>query len=207
MRIPFAIFDVDYTIINRDSMFLMLLFAIKKKLVLIIYAPIILVKIVLALFKIIDIKAAKEAIYLPLKYLNEKELEEFYYKVLIKKINPCVMKRLKFHKKQGCHILLVSASPEVYLKYFKKNNYIDMIIGTQLKKINGKWTNKICGQNCKGFEKVNRIEQYLKEKNLQIDFEKSFGYSDSLSDKPMLDLVKNRYKVSKKGEINRCKRM
>lgn len=197
MRSPFAIFDVDHTIINNDSMFSMLFFAIKKKPLIILYTPIILVKIALALLKVIDIKIAKEAIYMPLKYLTERELEEFYDNVLLKNINPEVMERLKFHKEQGCHILLISASPEVYLKYFKKNIYVDMVIGTRIKIVNGKYTNKICGENCKGHEKVNRIKHYLKENDLEIDFEKSFGYSDSLSDKPMLSLVKNRYKVNK----------
>ena len=202
MKIPFAIFDVDYTIINGDSMFLMLFFAISKKPILILYIPIILVKVVLYFLKIIDVKSSKESIYLPLKYLTEKELEEFYNKILLKKINPEVMKRLNYHKEQGCRILLVSASPEVYLQYFKKNSSIDAIIGTKLEIIDGKYTNKINGQNCKGIEKFNRIKEYLNENNLEIDFNNSFGYSDSLTDKPMLSLVKNRYKINKnKTEI------
>ncbi|BCZ49172.1 hydrolase [Clostridium gelidum] len=197
MKSCFAIFDVDYTIINGDSMFLMLFFAISKKPVLIFYTPIILVKIVLYFLKIIDVKNAKEAIYLPLKYLTQKELEEFYETIVLRKINPEVMKRLIFHKEQGCCILLVSASPEVYLQYFKNNSSIDVIIGTKLKIVDGKYINKIHGENCKGIEKVNRIKHYLNENNLEIDFDNSFGYSDSLSDKPMLSLVKNRYKVNK----------
>lgn len=202
MKIPFAIFDVDYTIINGDSMFLMLFFAISKKPILILYIPIILVKVVLYFLKIIDVKSSKESIYLPLKYLTEKELEEFYNKILLKKINPEVMKRLNYHKEQGCRILLVSASPEVYLQYFKKNSSIDAIIGTKLEIIDGKYTNKINGENCKGIEKFNRIKEYLNENNLEIDFNNSFGYSDSLTDKPMLSLVKNRYKINKnKTEI------
>lgn len=202
MKIPFAIFDVDYTIINGDSMFLMVFFAISKKPILILYTPIILVKIVLYFLKIIDVKSSKESIYLPLKYLTEKELEEFYNKVLLKRINPEVMKRLNSHKEQGCRILLVSASPEVYLQYLKKSSSIDAIIGTKLEIIDGKYTNKINGENCKGIEKFNRIKEYLHENNLEIDFNNSFGYSDSLTDKPMLSLVKNRYKINKnKTEI------
>lgn len=197
MKSSFAIFDVDYTIINGDSMFLMLFFAISKKPLFIFYTPIILVKMVLYFLKIIDVKNVKEAIYVPLKYLSEKELEEFFDTILLRKINPEVMKRLNFHKEQGCRILLVSASPEVYLQYFKKNSSIDVIIGTKLKIVDGKYINKIYGENCKGIEKVNRIKHYLNENNLEIDFDNSFGYSDSLSDKPMLSLVKNRYKVNK----------
>ncbi|MBU3131076.1 HAD-IB family hydrolase [Clostridium gasigenes] len=197
MKSTFAIFDVDYTIIKGDSMFLMLIFGIKKRPLIIFYTPIILVKIVLALLGIIDIRVAKEAIYIPLKFLTEKELEGFYNEVLLNNLNIEVMKRLKQHKEEGHHILLASASPEAYLRWFKKNNYIDGIIGTKIKKIDDKYINEIEGENCKGSEKLKRINQYLEEKNLEIDFENSFAYSDSLGDKPMLSLVKNRYKVSK----------
>ena len=199
MKIPFAIFDVDHTLIDGDSMFSMLFFAISKRSILILYTPIILVKMILYFFKILDGKNVKEAIYLPLKYLTEKELEEFYDKVLLEKINQKVMKKLNFHKEQGCQIILVSASPEAYLQYFLKNSSIDIIIGTKLKIIDEKYTNKIYGENCKGIEKLSRIKHYLNENNLEIDFDNSFAYSDSLLDKPMLSLVKNRYKVNKNG--------
>lgn len=197
MEKAFAIFDVDNTIISVDSMFSMLFFGIKKRPLIALYTPIILVKILLCFFRIIDVKKAKESMYFPIKFLCEKDLEEFYDDVLVKKIYPEVMEILKKHKGEGHHILLVSASPEVYLKYFKKNIYIDDIIGTRLKKIEDRYTNIIDGENCKGLEKVKRINQYLEKNDLKIDFEKSFAYSDSLLDKPMLSLVGNRYKVNR----------
>lgn len=202
MNKAFAIFDVDNTIINVDSMFAMLFFGIKKRPLIVLYIPIILIKVILYFFKIIDVKKAKEAIYFPIKFLDENDLEEFYDCVLVKKIYPEIMEILKKHKEDGYHTLLVSASPEVYLKYFKKNIYVDDIIGTRLKKLNERYTNIIEGENCKGLEKVKRINQYLEKNDLKIDFEKSFAYSDSLSDKPMLSLVGNRYKVNRdNGEL------
>lgn len=197
MNKAFAIFDVDNTIISIDSMFAMLIFGIKKKPITAFYLPIILIKMLLYFLKIIDVKKAKEAIYFPIKFLCEKDFEEFYDDILVKKIYPDVMKTLEKHKKDGFYILLVSASPEVYLKYFKKNGHIDHVIGTRLKGIDDRYTNIIEGENCKGLEKVRRINEYLEKNNLEIDFEKSFAYSDSLSDKPMLSLVGNRYKINK----------
>ena len=198
MKNAFAIFDIDHTIIKGDSMFLMLFFGIKKKPILLLYTPIILIKIALYFFKIIDAKKAKESIYIPLKFLSNKDIEEFYDTVLIKKIYPKMLDILKKHKEDGCYILLVSSSPELYLKYFKKIKYVDEVIGTKLVNINGIYINKIYGENCKGNEKVNKINEYLKKNNLSIDFDNSFAYSDSLVDKPMLSLVKHRFKVNKK---------
>ncbi|MGL5354404.1 MAG: HAD-IB family phosphatase, partial [Clostridium sp.] len=146
MKSKFAIFDVDYTIINGDSMLLMLLFGIKKRPLIILYSPIILVKTVLSLLGIIDKRIAKDSINIPLKYLNEKEMEQFYNDVLLKKINIEVMKCLKQHKENGYYVLLASASAQSYLRYFSEHEYIDVVIGTRVNKIN----NKIEGENCKG---------------------------------------------------------
>lgn len=198
MKKSFAIFDVDYTIINCDSMIYMFLFGVKKKPWLIIYTPIIAVKLLLFLIGIINTKAAKEALYIPIKYLTDEQLKEFYDKVLFKKLYKESLDRLKHYKNEGYHVMLVSASPEVYLKYFKDIGYIDTVLGTKLININGKITNKIEGDNCKGEYKVVRIIDYLAENELEIDFNNSCAYSDSIDDIPMLSLVKNKYKVNKK---------
>ena len=51
---------------------------------------------------------------------------------------------------------------------------------------------------CKGNEKVERINNFLRESNIEIDYENSYAYSDSKSDLPMLSLVKNSFLVNKK---------
>lgn len=197
MKKSFAIFDVDYTIINCDSMIYMFLFGIKKKPWIIIYIPIIIMRLMLFYIGIIDTKRVKESLYMPIKYLSSKELKAFYDSILVKKFYKESISRLKHYKEQGFHIILVSASPEAYLKYFKDTGYVDEILGTKLIDINGKTTNKIDGENCKGKHKVARIKNYLKENKLEIDFNNSYAYSDSEDDIPMLSLVKNRYKVNK----------
>ena len=197
IRTKIAIFDVDYTLITIDSMIYLLFWSIKKKASIILYIPIILFKLVIYYLGIIDIKKAKEAMYIPIKFLSANQLEEFYEKVLLNKINKTVMNRLELHKNAGYYILLVSSSPENYLKYFSRHKYIDGVIGTKLIVGEKKYANKIEGENCKGIEKVKRIHEYLEKEGLEIDYNYSFAYSDSSSDKPMLTLVKNSYKVDK----------
>ena len=55
------------------------------------------------------------------------------------------------------------------------------------------------GKNCKGEEKVRRLKTVLKEKNIEADFKNSYMFSDSLSDKPLLDLVGNPYLINYKN--------
>ena len=44
---------------------------------------------------------------------------------------------------------------------------------------------------------MRRIYEVLKNRNLEIDYENSYGYSDSFTDLPMLRLVKNRIRIEK----------
>ena len=58
------------------------------------------------------------------------------------------------------------------------------------------------GENCKKFEKVVRLNEVLEQLDLEIDYDNSYAYSDSLHDIPMLKMVKNRVKINKKnGEM------
>ena len=54
------------------------------------------------------------------------------------------------------------------------------------------------GKNCKNEEKVKRIQEVIKNHNLEIDYDLSYAYSDSLHDIPMLKMVKNRIKIDTK---------
>ena len=54
------------------------------------------------------------------------------------------------------------------------------------------------GKNCKGEEKVNRLKEVLTKEKIEVDFFKSYMFSDSLSDLPLLDLVGNSYLINYK---------
>ena len=57
---------------------------------------------------------------------------------------------------------------------------------------------QMIGKNCKNEEKVKRIQEVIKNHNLEIDYDLSYAYSDSLHDIPMLKMVKNRIKIDTK---------
>ena len=77
------------------------------------------------------------------------------------------------------------------MDYFREKGYADVLFGTRYDK-------KVIGKNCKFTEKVER----LKELDLDIDYDNSYAYSDSMTDLPMLNLVKNKFQVTyKKGKV------
>lgn len=198
METRLAIFDVDKTIIKNDSMFTFLWYGIKKRPITILNLFMVAFYSILYLLKLIDAQKAKERYFYAIKYFSEKNLEEFYRNSLEKNIYPEALKELKRRKEEGCHILLVSASPYAYIKYFgEKIPFVDGVIGTPLQKNMEFYTHKIEGLNCKGEEKVRLIKSYLKNHGIEADFAKSYAYSDSLSDLPMLSLVGNRFLINK----------
>lgn len=195
-NIKVALFDIDKTLIKGDSMFDLLKYTLKKYPKSYLKLPKLFIVLLLYKFKIIKTKKAKENMFYTLNYLNNDELENFYNKVIKLSIYNDAIEEIKKLKKEGYYILLVSASPECYLKFFEIEDYIDGVIGTKLHFENNKYINKIDGENCKGEEKVRRITSYLKEKNLAIDKSNSLAYSDSLSDTPMFNLVGKSYLIN-----------
>ena len=103
---------------------------------------------------------------------------------------------IKKLKEEGYKIYLISASPEFYLNEFYAIPEVDMVIGTRFSIENGKFIRRMNGENCKGKEKVNRLKEVIKEKNIQVDYKNSYMFSDSLSDKPLLDLVGKAYLIN-----------
>ncbi|NMD38306.1 MAG: HAD-IB family phosphatase, partial [Christensenellaceae bacterium] len=100
-------------------------------------------------------------------------------------------------------ILIVSASPSFYLNLLMNMLPIDAVISTDLEFINGMYTGKFSTKNCYGIEKPKRIIQYLNKVGIEIDYENSCSYTDSFSDKPMLDMVKNRYIINASSKLKK----
>ncbi len=196
MQKKVAIFDIDKTIIRKDSMLLFVWYGIKKRPLTLLNLIKIGMSTVLYKLQLMKVEKVKASYYYAISFLEEADLEDFYDSVLVQNIYREALKELKEKKENGYHVLLVSASPHAYVKYFKKLPYVDEVIGTNLIRQHGRYTHIIDGNNCKGKEKSVRINQYLKDVGFHIDYEHSCAYSDSLSDLPVFQLVKNRYLIN-----------
>lgn len=196
MKQKFAIFDVDKTVIHTDSMFRFLLYGWRKKPS---SAPH-LFKVALhsVLYKagMMPAEQAKSAYFHAIRHMDDSDLEHFYRTKVLPAMYPEAVKVMKDKKNQGFHVLLVTASPDAYMRFFTELPYVDHVIATKLTFRNGRFTSMIEGKNCKGEEKVLRIRQYIEDTGLVIDYEQSCAYSDSLSDLPMLGLVKHKYLIN-----------
>lgn len=197
-----AIFDVDFTITKRETLLQFLLFMSKKKPKIIFHIPKSFYSALLYSLKIHDEKKAKERFISFINDMHEDEIDslvkEFYEKRLSKIFYSDAIDMMKKLKKEGCLVYLISASPQLYLNELYNIKEVDMVIGTRFTRENKKYKNVMEGSNCKGEEKVKRLMEVLKEKNLNVDFKSSYMFSDSLSDAPLLDLVGKGYLINYK---------
>ena len=197
-----AIFDVDYTITRKETLMQLFKYVITKDIRNIRFLPRALYSGFMYSINVYDEKRVKENFLKFIEGIDEKDLsllvKDFYKDVLEKILYEDAIKMMKNLKKEGYKIYLISASPEFYLNEFYAIKEVDVIIGTKFSIENGKFIRKMHGENCKGSEKVKRLKEFIKENNVEVDYKNSYMFSDSLSDKPLLDLVGNGYLVNYK---------
>lgn len=91
--------------------------------------------------------------------------------------------RVHWHQAQHHHVVLVSASPELYLRPLAQTLGIPTVIGTRLAVSSGRVTG-IHGLNCAGPEKVRRLFEYLPAAGMA----ELYAYGDSSGDHELLEV-------------------
>jgi len=197
-----AIFDVDYTITKRETLAEFYFFMLKKNPRYIKYLPKSIFSSLFYVFKIYDASKAKRTFIRFIDGIEENKMKEivkeFYEKRLSKILYKDAIDTIKKMKTKGYKIYLISASAEFYLSEFYNIKEVDMVIGTRFIKENGLHRNQMLGENCKGEEKVKRLKEVLLKENIDVDFESSYMFSDSLSDLPLFNLVGHPYLINYK---------
>lgn len=202
-----ALFDIDYTITKKESLMEFYKYIVSRDIKNIKFLPRALYSGAMYGIGVYDEKRVKESFLKFIDNIEEKDLalltKSFYHDRLSKLLYKDAVDMIKKLKNEGYMVILISASPEFYLKEFYEIKEVDLIIGTKFTFENGKFIRSMDGANCKGEEKVRRLKAILEEKNIEADFKNSYMFSDSLSDKPLLDLVGKPYLINykKKHEI------
>ncbi len=208
IRQGFALFDMDGTVTRGDSIMPMIRYAVKTKFAKAYCLPGIALAYLGYFFHIIDDTRAKE---MALSFLCGKTSEEvnafaesFCQDVLIKRIYPCAREEMKKHREEGRLVVLVTASPDFYLKPLVKELDLSGVIGTRADITpDGMYTGHIGGRNCRGIEKPLRIAEYLAARGYELDTDNSYAYGDSGHDWHMMSLVKHPVAVNAKKSLRK----
>lgn len=93
--------------------------------------------------------------------------------------------RIQWHRENGHYLVLLSNSPEEYLRIWAHQHGFDMVIGTQLEFKDGVASGGLCGPSCFGKEKVARLVSAFP--NLQEYY--VYAYGDSPTDRYVLEIA------------------
>lgn len=120
---------------------------------------------------------------------------------LVNDIRPESSKLIQMHHEKGRETWIVSASPHGIVEPLANALGMDGAIGTKGKVVDGHFTDELDGPFVYGDGKAEAIRSIAEERD--YDLEKSYAYSDSISDLPMLEVVGHPVAVNPDGELER----
>lgn len=138
-------------------------------------------------------KAKSMQLYInAIKGMNQQELDKYFEdmsKGMRNELNRTVVDRLQKHLLDGDHVLLVSGAFTQMLNEVTRDYAIHGVIGTEIPMCNGIIDTETAIYHIQGERKKEMIEKALK--GMDIDWENSSAYGDSISDISVLELVGN----------------
>lgn len=96
------------------------------------------------------------------------------------------VERIRWHVAEGHRVVIVSASYEQYLRVVAEALGAEGVCGTRLEVDGGTCTGRLSGGNCRGREKVARLDAWLAERGLARDGVTLWAYGDSAGDRELL---------------------
>jgi phosphatidylglycerophosphatase C len=191
-----AAFDVDGTLTTRDSVVPFLWLVGRWRLVGGLLAhPLVLVR-ALARRDRDRLKAlAVAAVFSGRPYDEVRELGRRHVGTFFeRRLRVDTADRLHWHQSQGHRVVLVSASLHPYLEPFGEQLGVDQVLCSRLEvDESGRCTGALVGPNCRGAEKVRRLDAWLDAEDLTAAT--VWAYGDSSGDAELLTRAQHPVKV------------
>jgi phosphatidylglycerophosphatase C len=123
-----------------------------------------------------------------------------------KRVRPDVYERMRAHIGRGDRIVIVSASPELYLAPVAEKVGASGLVGTRLEASNGKLTGHYDGLNCRGPEKWRRLDQWITASEGDSETRPFvWAYGNSAGDRDMLRNADVGVDVGRLGRFGKLK--
>ena len=109
---------------------------------------------------------------------------------------PAALRRVEWHRERGHRIVMVSASLDLYLTPVAEKLGFDDLLCTTLARRHLVFDGKLAGPNCRGAEKVRRLESLLGD----LSGVELHAYGDSAGDREMLAVADHpHYRAFERG--------
>ncbi len=139
----------------------------------------------------LDIFAYQAFALEPLTRFTPEQLTQLHQQFMQRKITPILLSKasalLERHRQAGDFLLIITATNRFVTGPIAELLGVDAILATEPEVIEGRYTGKLVGTPCYQEGKVTRLNQWLKERD--HDLQGSYFYSDSRNDIPLLQLV------------------
>ena len=142
----------------------------------------------------LDIHAFLEFQLRPLSLHPRSQLDAWHALYMEQKVRPMMTEKarqlIQKHRENGDLLVIITATNSFVTKPIATEFGIEHLIGTTPEEVNGEFTGRICGVPSFKEGKVTRLNQWLEERGQSLkDFEKSWFYSDSHNDLPLMKMV------------------
>jgi phosphatidylglycerophosphatase C len=146
---------------------------------------------------------------LPIQLVNDRSVI-FAERHLARHLREDARRRLQWHQKQGHHVVIVSASPENYVRHAGEILGVDGVLATRLAVGGGGLlTGGYEGKNCRGAEKYARLVVHLRAHGLLgggDDQPELWAYGNSRGDLRMLRAADHGVDAGLLGPLGRLRR-
>ncbi|MGL4367948.1 MAG: HAD family hydrolase [Brevinemataceae bacterium] len=199
-----AVYDFDRTVFNGDTGIEVLKYLLKhypktRKAI-----PKMILSIVRYFLRLDSQLTLKENTYDLIKYFTKTEWKEFietFWMTHSKNLFPQVVTQIELDQKEGLTACIISASPEIMLFPIIHKLKVSFLIGTRFQSTSNFMSSKIIGLNCKNYEKVSRLEEFMKQHYPDQAYSIEKMYSDSLHDLPLFEIAKQQITVNADGSM------
>ena len=134
------------------------------------------------------------------KGLTEKEFNSTSEWILKEHILPTerseVVSRLRDHQSNGHVILLVSGWLTPSLELLGAHYKVDGVVGTKLEMNDGRYTGRIIPPVITGQDKDRCSRKFFSSNKIEVDWQASYAYADSITDTGLFDMVGHPVAVS-----------
>lgn len=197
-----AVFDLDGTLTRRDTFLPFLISYAGRRFRV---WPLVTLPLYLGLYlcRLIPDRVAKERLLVSFlggqkRAAVAEHADWFCRNWLIRSLRHDVVEKLREHQVAGHRVILLSASPEVYVPRIAESLEIHETICTRVFGDCHRWDGSLVGANCKGPEKLNRLCEYLAD---EAEFVESFAYGDRWHDLPVLEWANYGYLWTRKSGL------
>jgi phosphatidylglycerophosphatase C len=201
---PLAVFDLDGTLVTRDTFLpFFLSYAWNRRRL----RPLMTLPVYLGLYacRLLSDHAAKERVLVSfLRGQSKLETAEaaarFARTWVPSRVRAAVGEKLREHQRAGHRVVLLSASPDVYVPAIARELGITEVICTRVAGDDSTWDGALVGGNCKGTAKLDRLREYL---GCDRWAPESFAYGDRPHDLMVLRWAGAGFMVTRRGKLVR----